>query len=78
MSEHHFLINYDTKTSEWGWSVETEMSHFQEGTIWLDDEQKWVKNKYSKDIQTLDDNLADELGSAIHLLNKKEGDPQWV
>jgi hypothetical protein len=78
MSEHHFLINYDTNTSEWGWSVETEIAHFQDGTIWLDDEKKWVKNNYRKDIQTLDDNLADDIGSAINRLNKKEGNPQWV
>lgn len=71
MSEHHFLIKYDTKSNAWDWSVETEMAHFPNGTIWLEDKELWTKNNYNKALQDIDDNLAESLGLAIHGLNKR-------
>lgn len=69
-SQHHFLIRYDTSNREWAWDIETEMSVLPE-SIYLPDDDKWVKPTYSKRIETMDNDLCERVGFGLHYLNEK-------
>lgn len=68
MSQHHFVLQYDTKTSEWIWDTDTEESNFK-GCIYLDDLDVWTNSSYSTEIYDMDNSLSDDLGKAINYLN---------
>lgn len=67
MSQHHFIIKYDTEKKEWEWDVETEHARFPDGTIY-DDENGW--NEVGKVYATLDNEACEELSKAVFYLNK--------
>jgi hypothetical protein len=70
MSQHHFLIKYDTSNKEWSWDIETEMTLLPD-SIYLPEEDKWVKPNYNKRIETMDNDLCERVGYGLHYLNKK-------
>jgi hypothetical protein len=70
MSEHHFVITFDSVKKKWSWNVDTETSAFPEGTIYLNN--KWVRSgTLDQDGETynLDELASDVLGSVIQLMN---------
>lgn len=69
MSQHHFIIQYDTHSKEWAWDIESEQARFTEGSIYAD--EKWVGNTYTESIQSIDNELAEDLGLVINQLNRK-------
>jgi hypothetical protein len=69
-AQHHFIIQYDNEANtKWSWSVETEQAKFDGKAIYLPEKNEWVGSSYTTDINELDNELSDMLGSAIHTLN---------
>ena len=69
MSQHHFIIHYNTDSKEWVWDIESEQARFTEGSIYAD--EKWVGNTYTEPIQSIDNVLAEDLGLIINQLNRE-------
>lgn len=72
MSEHHFVVKFDTDTRTWSWDTETESAVFNDGTIYLDGD--WVHSgdvmeKYPN-VYDLDEVCSTVLSSALELMNQ--------
>ena len=70
MSQHHFLIQYDTDTSSWEWDVETELAVMDGRTIYSQEE--WIRPQDNKRLQTLDNEICEQLGSALATMNRRK------
>jgi hypothetical protein len=71
MSQHHFLIKYDTDVKEWSWDIETEMAVLP-SSIYLPQEDMWAKPTYSKRIETLDNDLCEQVSYGLNYLNERK------
>ena len=65
MSQHHFIVVYDTERG-WSWDTETEEARFQ-GTIFNDGE--WVNSAHNQEIMDRDNEASDQLCQAIRVMN---------
>jgi len=72
MSEHHFVIKYNSTTKEWEWDYDTEVSSFDGKAIFLEDKGEWVSSAHTDELSALDSELCDKLGYAIFGLNNLE------
>jgi hypothetical protein len=69
-SQHHFIVQYDREANpKWSWSVETEVAKFDGKAIYLPEQDEWVGSLYTDEINELDNEVSDMLGSAINTLN---------
>jgi hypothetical protein len=75
MSQHHFVIEYDSKTSDWSWDIETEMAVFPNGAVY--DEGEWVRPSHTPEITLIDNDISDTVGSIIHRLGKEGTGIKW-
>ena len=76
MTNHHFIIKYDSKTKEWDWDVETENAVFPDGAIYYN--EKFIKPLYNPSVENLDNELSDKVGYAVRKLNQLEkGNIKW-
>ena len=69
MSEHHFIVKFDSVNKKWSWDVDTEVSAFPEGTIYLNNKWERSGDITETDIYNLDELASDVLGGAIQLMN---------
>lgn len=66
MTQHHFVVMYDTDTKEWNHEAEVESANFPDGTIYNDEVQEWIH--YNK--SSLKDFDEDLLANLQHKLNE--------
>ena len=71
MSEHHFVVKFDTDTRTWSWDVDAE-EVFTNGTIYLNNGE-WISSgkaitKYPT-VYDLDEVCGTVLSSALDLMN---------
>jgi len=71
VSQHHFLIRYDSETKLWEWDIDTEMSVLPQ-SVYLPESNTWVKPTHSKRVEELDNNLCDRVGFGLNYLNTKQ------
>ena len=71
MSQHHFLVKYDTEAKTWECDIETEMAVLPK-SIYLPQDDIWVKPSYNKRIETLDNDICERVSYGLHYLNEKE------
>ena len=71
MSQHHYLIKYDSETKEWEWDIETEMAVLPE-SIYLPQEDMLVKPSINKRIETLDNDICERVSYGLHYLNERK------
>jgi hypothetical protein len=76
MSQHHFIIKFDSTTGEWSQDVESELARFDGETIYLPTDNRWVKPTTNKlaDVQTVASSVIDRtatevISNAVNLLN---------
>jgi len=71
-TEHYFVVTY---SPQWGWHVDTAMTEarFDEGTVWDDVNDEWVRCAPTDDVAKWDKYLTDTLNVAVANLNKKAG-----
>jgi hypothetical protein len=71
MSEHHFVVKFDSVKKNWSWDIDTEVSAFPEGTIYLNNKWERSGNIMDTDEKTynLDELASGVLSSAIKLMN---------
>ena len=70
MSEYHFIVKFDSKTTEWSWDVDTEQTKFDDGTIWDADAQEWrFDYKGDGEYDAVAETINDYFPQAIELLN---------
>ena len=43
MSNHHFVVMFDSETKKWIWDTETETAKFPDGTIWDEVKKEWYR-----------------------------------
>lgn len=67
MSQHHFIVVYDTERG-WSWDTEVEEAHF-DGTIYLPQERKWVNSSHTEEINERDTEASDQLCQALRVMN---------
>jgi hypothetical protein len=65
MSEHHFIIKFDTEHG-WAWDVATEQSVFTDGTIYVNG--KW-QNPNTNKIGEIDMTASSVIAQMVGLLN---------
>lgn len=71
MTQHHFVVMYDTNTKEWNHEAEVESANFPDGTIYNDEVQEWIHYNKSS-LEEFDEQLLTRLNNVLATLNKKE------
>ena len=71
MAQHNFIIEYDVMDKEWSWNTETEQAVFGGKTIYVPEIHEWVSPSATQLLTNKDNELADEIGSALEYLNRK-------
>lgn len=75
MSQHHFIIQFDSKEGEFSWAVETEQAVFPDGAIYLPESERWVRsniNNLDSETETasvIDNTASETIGHVVNLLN---------
>lgn len=65
MSQHHYIIQFDTDTRKWTWDWDSEDTRFPDGTIYLPEfDNKWT------DLSDLDPQLNQVLGKVDESASK--------
>lgn len=68
MSQHHFIIKYDTNTERWTWDTDQEERRFKGGSILLPD-GSWVNSSDSPVINEIDESASNVLNAMLGLAN---------
>ena len=70
MSNHHFVVMFDSETKEWIWDTETETAKFPDGTIWDEVKKEWYRG-YMGDggYDPVDEKITQYFPQIIHTLD---------
>lgn len=71
MAQHNFIIEYDTVSSKWSWNTDTEQALMGGRTIYVPEVDEWVRPIHNTLLTTIDNELSEQVGSAINYLNTK-------
>ena len=75
MAEHHFVVKYDDNLNHWSVDVESEEVRFPDGTIWEENTNEWFFPYIGEgEFYRKADEVDEQLGKVVSLLNEKEGD----
>jgi len=71
MSNHHFIVMFDSETKTWEWDAETESARFPDGTIWDEVKQEWYSG-YLGDggYDPIDDKISEYFPKVIETLDR--------
>jgi hypothetical protein len=69
MSQHHFVVMYDTETKQWDWFQELEEGAFPSGGVYSTELQEWLKPSASEHLMDMDTKASEQLGLGIRFLN---------
>jgi len=75
MSQHHFIVQFDSDTGEFTWDTEVEENLFKYGAIYLPEVDEWTKpNTNSTDeairkASIIDNTVTNLIGNLTTLLN---------
>lgn len=68
MTEHHWVVCYNTETGEWSHEADVESAHFDEGTVF--DGVKWKTYNQRPEVEQLDEALLTKLNTKLQELNE--------
>jgi hypothetical protein len=70
MIEHIFVIKY-TNENGWEWDVETESAHFDDGTIYDTEKEKWFPAHEGEGVYVdNDDEVGEKMGAMLQIMNE--------
>jgi hypothetical protein len=69
MSEHHFVIKFNTNNGRFDWDSDTESARFPEGAIYLSEVNKWVDSSYNDSLNQIDTKAGEALSQTLNVLN---------
>lgn len=75
MSQHHFIIQFDSVTGEWSHDFDSEVARFSDGQIWVESVEAWVKANTNSNLPVVEtvskvDEVASEvISNVINVLN---------
>jgi hypothetical protein len=73
MKEHIFIIKY-TNENGWEWDVDTEVSRFDDGTIYDTETQEWKPAHLGEgEYVDNDDEVSEQLSSMLQIANESMG-----
>ena len=70
MTQHSFVVTYDTETKKWDWDVDTEMTRFDTGTIW--DGKDWHRSGDNPKLGEMDTDIGENLWRGLRFMNWHE------
>jgi hypothetical protein len=71
MSEHHYIIRYDSALDRWDLDTDNEDIRFSEGTIYDTDTDEWLSEYLGEGkYHPLADQLSKQIVAALDYLNK--------
>lgn len=70
MTQHHFVIAYDTETKLWSWDTDQEELRFDDGTIYNEQTKEWSSGYLGDgEYDESDSDLATILQTNIRAMN---------
>ena len=73
MIEHIFVIKYSNENG-WEWDTDTESAHFDDGTIYDTEKEKWLPAHEGEGVYVdNDDEVGEKMASMLQIMNESGG-----